>query len=155
MYSFKLGSTSNKAAPSVSSSCCLTSYLLYSSILSPHAKLEDPPFRIAPSAKKQQRGRLHATCRWSWLLAGESIIESWHNYPHDCHTHTYTPRTQTSAGGRVYVACYSLSPESSSSCLPWFSFGPFFGVRLILSMTVLFQKETHYIWLEKFNFAIN
>lgn len=56
------------------SPCCLSlsSYLLYSSILSPHAKLEDSPLRTAPSAKKRQRGRLHATCRWSWLLAGES-----------------------------------------------------------------------------------
>lgn len=57
-----------------------SSYLLYSSILSPHAKLEDSPLRTAPPAKKRQRGRLHATCRWSWLLAGESIIISRHSY---------------------------------------------------------------------------
>lgn len=83
-----MAQTSNKAVTLFSSSCYLSSYLLYSSILSPHAKLEDSLLRIAPSAKKQQRGRLHATCRWSWLLAGESIIESRHSY-----THGYT-RTQ-------------------------------------------------------------
>lgn len=52
-----------RAEPRPSCPRCLFSYLFYSSILSPHAKLEDSPLRTAPPAKKRQRGRLHATCR--------------------------------------------------------------------------------------------
>lgn len=150
--------TSNKAV-TFSSSCYFSSYLLYSSILSPHAKLEDPPLRIDPSAKKQQRGRLHATCRWSWLLAGESIIESRHtqlymrlyNTHVRTHAHTYTLTTQrhTRPNEETYVlyvlvawfSCYYFLSRNIHLPAHWFSFGPFFGAHLMLNMAVLLQKE--------------